>query len=174
MKRFGPLLPIYVIMLGELLLVDHYPALSLVLAHFPLLIVIYVGLRWNEAAGMLFGLAAGLTAVTLVGGELNLALLIPMIAGWIAGALPGHIDLKPLSLQAMLVLVLAAMDTGVRPLLHDGGGFPSSLLSLSIGLLLAPVGALLLYPLGDRLFAPPRNTRPKKLKVGRLHEMDRS
>lgn len=39
MKRYGPLLPICVIMLGELLLVDHYPTLNLALAHLPLLAI---------------------------------------------------------------------------------------------------------------------------------------
>jgi hypothetical protein len=172
MKRYGPIALIYLIMFGVLLVVDHYPFLNDVgLSQLPVLLTIYVGFRWNEAAGILFGLAAGLTTIGLDGGPLTLALLVPMTAGWLAGMLPDRIDIVPLPIQLILVILFTPVAMLAQSLIIDKTWFFMGFWTFVVTLILTPTLAGFLFPLGDRLFDPPRSTRAKALELTAEHRV---
>lgn len=172
MQRYIPLIVIYIAVLALLVLMDHYPLLGYVLDHIALLSVLYVGLRWNEFIGMLFGLLIGLTVVSLVGGPINLGLLVFVAAGWLVATTPQFLDTTAMITQLFLVLIFTLTAQFLFPWLYLGELPPMETLRIVTSLISALVLAGLLFSRADRWFSPPRSTHAGMLSLHSSHTTD--
>ena len=167
MKKYLSVILIYFLVCFVIALTGHYPAARYGTAYFALLATIYVGLRWNEMAGILFGLAVGLTTLFYDGGSLNLSVMVYPATGWLAGMLPGHVNASPLPIQLILVLFFIAIAALVYSLFHGGDFTGDGFLQAASALFSTVILAAILFPTGDRAFNPPRS-RASQMK--RLRE----
>ena len=162
MKRFGSLVAIFLAVFVQLVVVSHYPLLGYALEHFALLAAIYVGLRWSVPAGIVFGLAVGITGALANGGPIDLGIMVYPIAGWLAATSAEQIDVTLLPVQLVVVLLLIAGAWFARPLL-SAGAWPVGAGRFALTMTGALILAGLLFPWCDRRLSPPRSTHPRSL-----------